>query len=258
LSNVHCSPDIKRRFTVKKGSTVPIPAVSVFASGGGSNLQALLDAFGADGSPDDSCRIALVIADRAEIGALARAERQGVPTAIIRPKDYDGLDAFGQALLDALSEHGIDIIALAGYLKLIPENVVQAFRNKIINIHPGPLPGFGGSGMWGHHVHEAVIKANVQVSGPTIHFVDERYDTGPIIAQWPVPVFSDDTPDSLAARVLKYEHRLYPSVLGAVARGDIQVDDAGRVYRNAGIEESGFQLTEEEVSLASSERAWKR
>jgi phosphoribosylglycinamide formyltransferase-1 len=232
--------------------------VSVFASGGGTNLQALLDAFGADGSPDDSCRIALVITDRPEIGALERAERHGVSTAIIRPKDHDGLEAFGQALLDTLSEHSIDIIALAGYLKLIPENVVRAFRNKIINIHPGPLPGFGGSGMWGHHVHDAVIKANVQVSGPTIHFVDERYDTGPIIAQWPVPVFSDDTPDSLAARVLKYEHRLYPAVLGAVACGDVRVDEDGKVHRSARIEALGFQLTEEEASLASSERAWKR
>ena len=242
----------------KRGLKVSIPTVAVFASGGGTNLQALLDAFGADGSPDDSCRIALVVSDRPEIGALDRAARFGVPTAMIRPKDYDGLDAFGEALLATLGQHDIDFIALAGYLKLIPENVVQAYRNRIINIHPGPLPGFGGSGMWGHHVHEAVIKANVQVSGPTIHFVDERYDTGPIIAQWPVPVFSDDTPDSLAARVLKYEHRLYPSVLGAVARGEIRVTDDGRVQRSAGIEELGFQLTEEEVSLASSERAWKR
>ena len=234
------------------------PAVAVFASGGGTNLQALLDAFGADGSPDDSCRIALVIGDRPEIGALERAAKAGVASAVIRPKDYDGLPAFGEALIATLDQHGIDFIALAGYLKLIPGNVIQAYRNRVINIHPGPLPGFGGSGMWGHHVHEEVIKANVQVSGPTIHFVDERYDTGPIVAQWPVPVFSDDTPDSLAARVLKYEHRLYPSVLGAVARGDIRVDDEGRVHRAAGLEALGFQLTVEEASLASAERAWKR
>lgn len=234
------------------------PAVAVFASGGGTNLQALLDAFGAHGSPDDSCRIALVVSDRPDIGALERAAAVDVPTAVVRPKDFEDRKAFGDALLRSLDQHAIDFIALAGYLKLVPENVIQAYRNRIINIHPGPLPGFGGAGMWGHHVHDAVIKANVQVSGPTIHFVDERYDTGPIIAQWPVPVFSDDSPDSLAARVLKYEHRLYPAVLGALARGDIQVGDDGRVRRAAGIEALGFQITAEEAALASSERAWKR
>jgi formyltetrahydrofolate-dependent phosphoribosylglycinamide formyltransferase len=230
----------------------------VFASGGGTNLQALLDAFGADGRPDDSCRIALVVSDRPDIGALERAARAGVSTAVVRPKDFEDRQAFGDALLQSLAQHAIDFIALAGYLKLVPENVIQAFRYRIVNIHPGPLPGFGGSGMWGHHVHDAVIQANVQVSGPTIHFVDERYDTGPIIAQWPVPVFSDDTPDSLAARVLKYEHRLYPAVLGALARGEVQVGEDGRVRRAAGIEALGFQFTAEEASLASSERAWKR
>ena len=236
-----------------------IPAVAVFASGGGTNLQALLDAFGPDGRPDPSCRIGLVVSDRPGIGALERAEGAGVPTAVIRPKDFESREAFGEALLAALKEHTIDIIALAGYLKLVPENVVQAFRARIINIHPGPLPGFGGSGMWGHRVHEAVLRANVQVSGPTIHFVDERYDTGPIIAQWPVPVFSGDTPDSLAARVLKYEHRLYPSALAALARGEIELADDGRVRRpGIGMEALGFQLTEEEASLASSEHAWKR
>ncbi|NIR44045.1 MAG: phosphoribosylglycinamide formyltransferase [Gemmatimonadetes bacterium] len=235
-----------------------IPAVAVFASGGGTNLQALLDTFGADGRPDPSCRIALVVSDRPGVGALDRAERAGVPDAIVRPKDYEDADAFGRALLEVLREHGIELIALAGYLKLVPESVVGAYRGRIVNIHPGPLPAFGGSGMWGHHVHEAVIASNAQVSGPTVHFVDERYDTGPIIAQWPVPVFSDDTPDSLAARVLKYEHRLYPSVLSALARGDITLDDDGRVRRGAGLESLGFQLTAEDDALASSERGWQR
>jgi formyltetrahydrofolate-dependent phosphoribosylglycinamide formyltransferase len=236
------------------------PGVAVFASGGGSNLQSLLDSFGGpDGGGDPACRIALVVSDRPDIGALDRADRAGVPKAVVRPKDYEGGEAFGRALLDLLRSHKIDIIALAGYLKLVPENVVGAYRGKIINIHPGPLPTFGGSGMWGHHVHEAVLESGVAVSGPSIHFVDERYDTGPIIAQWPVPVLPGDTADSLAARVLKYEHRLYPAVLGALARGEVEQLPDGRVQKTGFVTgDVGFQLTDEAAGLDSIGPAWKR
>ena len=236
-----------------------IPAVAVFASGGGTNLQSLIDTFGPDGSPDPSARIALVVSDRPGIGALERAEKVGVPTAVVRPKEYDSTDAFADALLEVLRQHDVALIALAGYLKLVPERVVQAFRGRIINIHPGPLPTFGGTGMWGHHVHEAVIESGVAVSGPTIHFVDERYDTGPIISQWPVPVLPGDTADTLAARVLKYEHRLYPAVLGALARGEIELLEERRIRKSGFITgEVGFQLTEEGASLDSVAPAWKR
>jgi formyltetrahydrofolate-dependent phosphoribosylglycinamide formyltransferase len=232
-------------------------AVAVFASGGGTNLQALLDTFGPAG-PDPSARIAVLISDRPGIGALARAERAGVPTRTLLPKDFEGKDAFATALLAALREHGIELIALAGYLKLVPEPVVQAFRGRIINIHPGPLPTFGGPGMYGHHVHEAVLESGVAISGPTIHFVDERYDTGPIIAQWPVPVLGGDTPDSLAARVLRYEHRLYPAVLGALARGEVALTSEGRVRVVTGVnKELGFGLLDEQSSLTSVE-IWDR
>jgi formyltetrahydrofolate-dependent phosphoribosylglycinamide formyltransferase len=236
-----------------------IPAVAVFASGGGTNLQSLLDTFGRDGQPDDSARIALVVSDRPGIGALDRADKAGVSTAVVRPKDFPSGTEFAAALLTALRRHEIDIVALAGYLKLVPEMVVQAFRGRIINIHPGPLPTFGGSGMWGHHVHEAVIETGVAVSGPTIHFVDERYDTGPIIAQWPVPVLPEDTPDKLAARVLKCEHRLYPAVLGALARGEIEWLEDRKIRKSGFIGgDIGFELTNEEASLASIAPAWKR
>ncbi|UCC73148.1 MAG: phosphoribosylglycinamide formyltransferase [Gemmatimonadota bacterium] len=235
------------------------PSVAVFASGGGTNLQSLLDMFGAEGSPDPACRIALVVSDRPGIGALDRADKAKVPKAVVPPKEYESGEAFGKALLEVLGERGIDIIALAGYLKLVPANVVRAYRGRIINIHPGPLPTFGGSGMWGHHVHEAVLKSGVAVSGPTIHFVDERYDTGPIIAQWPVPVMTGDTPDSLAARVLKYEHRLYPAVLGALARGEIELLPDGAVRKSGFMTgEFGFQLTDELGCLDSVGLAWKR
>jgi phosphoribosylglycinamide formyltransferase len=109
-----------------------------------------------------------------------------------------------------LEEHEIQVILLAGYLRLIPPVIIQAFPKRILNIHPALLPAFGGKGMWGHHVHEAVLASGASFSGPTIHFVDERYDTGSILAQWPVPVLAGDTPETLAARVLKVEHVLYP------------------------------------------------
>lgn len=234
-------------------------AVAVFASGGGTNLQALLDTFGPDGHPDASARIALVVTDRPGVRALERAEAAQVPTRVLPPKEFEGAGAFAAALLDVLDEHRVELIALAGYLRLVPEAVVRRFRGRIINIHPGPLPTFGGPGMYGHHVHEAVLKAGVAVSGPTVHFVDERYDTGPIIAQWPVPVRAGDTADTLAARVLKYEHRLYPAVLRAVALGRVELVADGRV-RNTGIVEGefGFRFADEETSLASVEQAWRR
>ncbi len=233
-------------------------AVAVFASGGGTNLQSLLDTFGADGSPDPSARIALVLTDRPGIRALERAEKAGAPTATIPPKEYESSDAFAAALLEVLSEHRIDLIALAGYLKLIPAKVVEAYRGRIVNIHPAPLPAFGGPGMYGHHVHEAVLKCSAAVSGPTIHFVDERYDTGPIIGQWPVPVHPDDTPDTLAARVLRYEHKLYPAVLRALARGEVELLPDGKVRRGVfAAGEQGFQLGDEEAALGSVQPAWK-
>lgn len=228
-------------------------AIAVFASGSGTNFQSLLDTFGVGGHPDPAARIALLITDRSGIRSLERAEEAGVPARVISPKEYENRDSFGAALLEALQEREIDLIALAGYLKLIPGTVVEAFRGRILNIHPGPLPTFGGPGMYGHHVHEAVLASGVRISGPTVHFVDERYDTGPIIAQWPVPVLADDTADSLAARVLRYEHRLYPAVLRAVARGDVRMEEDGRVSRPGFRVEDvpGFQLTRQDRSLDS-------
>ncbi len=231
-------------------------AVAVFASGSGTNLQALLDTFGASGHPDSAARIALVVSDRPGIRALERAESFGAATRVLVPKEFDSREDFAAALLGVLREHEIELIALAGYLKLVPEAVVQAYRGRIINIHPGPLPTFGGSGMYGHHVHEAVLKSGVAVSGPTIHFVDERYDTGPIIAQWPVPVRNDDTPDTLAARVLKYEHQLYPAVLRALARGWIELSAEGRVRRPQRPGDFGFEWGEQVRALASVVPAW--
>ena len=180
-------------------------SMAVFASGGGSNFQSLLD-YQTDGSLG---KIRLLVSDREGAGALDRATKAGVATRVIPVKGRPA-DGVAMETLEVLEEHEIDVILLAGYLRLIPPVVVQAFPKLILNIHPALLPSFGGKGMWGHHVHEAVLASGATFSGPTIHFVDEEYDTGAILAQWPVPVRAGDTADTLAARVLKIEHILYP------------------------------------------------
>lgn len=200
--------------------------VAVLASGGGTNLQALIDRFNAD--PAAPARVELVVGSRPGIGALERAERAGIDAVALEARAL-GAEAFGQALAEALRTHRIDLIVLAGWLQLVPAEVVRAFHGRMINIHPALLPAFGGHGMYGMRVHRAVIQAGVRVSGATVHFVDERYDEGAVIAQWPVPVLPGDTPESLAARVLAVEHRILPLAVEALARGEptpVRVDDA--------------------------------
>jgi formyltetrahydrofolate-dependent phosphoribosylglycinamide formyltransferase len=179
--------------------------VAVLASGGGTNLQALLDAL-----TGSRARVALVLSDRPDAGALKRARRAGVAAAALR----DPADS--AELLAALTD--IDLVVLAGYLKLVPPAVVARFRWRMINIHPALLPAFGGPGMYGRRVHEAVLASDADESGATVHYVDEQYDRGPIIAQARVPVRPDDTPETLAARVLEAEHRLLPMVVLELAR----------------------------------------
>ena len=181
-------------------------AIAVLASGGGTNLQALLDQQLHPG------RIAAVGSDRVHSGALDRARLAEVPTFVVADK---GQDAAG--LLGNLRSYGAQLVVLAGYLKLVPKPVVEAFSGRILNIHPALLPGFGGAGMYGRRVHEAVLATGARVTGPTIHLVDEHYDKGTIIAQWPVPVLSGDTPDTLQARVLEAEHALFPVVVRRAA-----------------------------------------
>lgn len=197
--------------------------VAVFASGGGSNLQALLDHF--HDRADAPVRVALVISDREDAGALTRAMTAGVPARVIAAARRDVAEVAVETLA-ALAHERIDLIALAGYLRLVPEPVVHAFRGRTINVHPALLPAFGGRGMYGMHVHRAVLAAGCSVSGATVHCVDERYDEGRIIAQWPVPVLRDDTAETLAARVLRVEHMLYPAALARVARAVAAGDTA--------------------------------
>jgi formyltetrahydrofolate-dependent phosphoribosylglycinamide formyltransferase len=188
--------------------------IAVLASGGGTNFQAIHDYLAARGGARGGT-IALVASDRPDAGALERARRCDIATGIVRsPRAPDG-----QELLPLLQEHRVDFVALAGYLRLLPKEMIAEYPSRILNVHPALLPAFGGPGMYGERVHRAVLLAGARVSGATVHYVDEEYDRGPILAQWPVPVLADDTMQSLAARVLRVEHVLYPRVVDAVASG---------------------------------------
>jgi phosphoribosylglycinamide formyltransferase 1 len=178
----------------------------VLSSGGGTNLQALLDRLG----PGTPARVVHVISNRADAGALDRARRAGVATSVL----HDPADA--AELLAALAD--AELVVLAGYLKLVPSGVVARFRHRMVNIHPALLPAFGGPGMYGRRVHAAVLASGTRESGATVHYVDEHYDRGPIIAQRAVSVAPDDTPDTLARRVLAVEHELLPQVVLELAR----------------------------------------
>jgi formyltetrahydrofolate-dependent phosphoribosylglycinamide formyltransferase len=188
--------------------------IAVFASGGGSNLQALLDHFNGDVSR--GAQISLVVCDRAGAGAFTRAADAGVDSVVI-PVAGRAPGDVGRDTLRALADHDIGLIVLAGYLRLVPVEVIEKYRDRIVNIHPALLPAFGGGGMYGRRVHEAVIAAGCRVSGATVHLVDEHYDQGRILAQWPVPVLAGDTAETLAARVLRVEHLLLPAAVEAVA-----------------------------------------
>ncbi len=195
--------------------------IGVLASGGGSNLQALLDHYAGPGAVYG--RVVWVGSDRAAAGALDRARAAGVPAEhLAAPKD-------GAALVERLRAHGVTLLVLAGYLRLLPAEVVQAYRGRVVNVHPALLPAFGGAGMYGARIHAAVLAHGVRVTGVTVHLVDEAYDTGPILAQWPVPVLPGDTPERLAARVLAVEHRLLPATVSALAAGALWLDAEGRV-----------------------------
>jgi formyltetrahydrofolate-dependent phosphoribosylglycinamide formyltransferase len=184
--------------------------VAVAVSGRGSNLEALLRALGADAP----ARVVLVVSKRADAAALARAREHGVPAEVLsQPAD-------ATEWLDRLEHHRVDLLVLAGYLKLVPAAVIARYRDRILNVHPALLPAFGGRGMYGHRVHEAVLASGARESGATVHLVDEVYDRGRILAQGRVAVLPGDTAETLAARVLSVEHRLLPAaVLAAAAAG---------------------------------------
>lgn len=200
------------------GATPARARVAVLASGTGTNAEAIVQHFRALGSAARGS-IVLVASNRPQAAALQRARG-----ASIAAEYFDAGDP--GALAAMLETYRVDVIALAGYLRLIPDDVIERFRGRIVNVHPGPLPDFGGAGMYGLRVHQAVIAAGRAETTVTVHFVDERYDQGETIARWPVPVHPGDTAEQLAARVLAVEHVLYPRIIDALAA--LAVRDRGR------------------------------
>lgn len=190
------------------------------ASHNGSNMQAIIEACKSGAL---QATPAVVISNNGESGALARAAAEGIPHCHLSSKTHPDPQALDQAILDALLEHQVDIVILAGYMKKLGDKTLNHYAGSILNIHPALLPKFGGQGMYGIKVHEAVIAADETESGATVHLVTEEYDAGSVIAQDKVPVLATDTPQSLAERVLKIEHTLFSSVLQQIALGEIQI-----------------------------------
>ncbi len=193
--------------------------ISVLVSGGGTNFQAIID--NVESGYIENARIAQVISSKEDAFALTRAENHGIKGVFIGKKNYPDAEERTDAIIAALQAEETDLVILAGYMSVLSPKLIEAYRNKIINIHPSLIPKYCGMGMYGHHVHEAVLAGGEKESGATVHFVDEGVDTGKIILQEKVPVMEDDTPDTLAARVLTVEHKLLPKATKMFCNGDI-------------------------------------
>lgn len=184
--------------------------IVVFASGSGSNFQSIIDACEIGNIP---ARITGLITNKYDIKALERAEKHQIPSKVLRKSDFNSIEEYESALHNQLTEWNPDLIALAGYLQKIPDAIVQSYPNRILNIHPSLLPKYGGKGFYGLNVHRAVVEAGEVETGCTVHLVNEVYDEGEILGQVVVDVFATDSPEDVAARVLKEEHRLYPLII---------------------------------------------
>lgn len=198
--------------------------IAVLVSGGGTNLQAVIDRI-EDGTIRNT-EIAMVISNNKNAKALERAEKHHIPSCCISPKDFESREVFNQTLLDKLTDLNLDLIVLAGFMVVIPPEMIRAFRNRIINIHPSLIPSFCGTGYYGLRVHEAALARGVKVSGATVHFVDEGTDTGPIILQKAVAVKPTDTPEVLQRRIMEEaEWKIMPEAIDLIAAGRVRVDD---------------------------------
>lgn len=220
--------------------------IAVFASGEGTNLQALLDAC-ADGRVRGT--VALVVSNKEDSGAVRRAQRRGVETLVCPQNEHPTAEEYNSFLAQECKSRGIDLICLAGFMLKISRPLLEAYPGRILNVHPSLLPAFGGQGMYGRKVHEAVVAAGVKVSGATIHVVDEEYDHGPIVLQATVPVLASDTPGTLAARVLAQEHWIYPRAAALFADGRVKLEE-GRLAVKPSPQESSPRLKRALISVS--------
>ena len=196
--------------------------IAVLVSGGGTNLQAIIDSI-ADGRITDT-EIKVVISNNPKAKALERAAKAGIEAVCISPKQYADRELFNDALLEAVNARGVDLIVLAGFMVVVPEKMIKAYRNRMINIHPSLIPSFCGKGFYGLKVHEGALARGVKVTGATVHFVDEGTDTGPIILQKPVAVEEGDTPEILQRRVMEQaEWIILPQAIDLIANGRVSV-----------------------------------
>lgn len=204
--------------------------IGFLASHNGSNMQAIVDA----------CRSGslqavpvVVISNNSSSDAISRARLEGIPCYHLSAKTHTEPEELDQAILNALLQHEVGFVVLAGYMKKLGHKTLSRFAGRIFNIHPALLPKFGGKGMYGLHVHKAVLVAGDKLTGVSIHIVDEEYDTGPVIAQATVPVMDGDTPEALQARVLKREHSFFPETLQRIIDGRIRLPECSTMRRNA-------------------------
>lgn len=192
--------------------------VAVFVSGGGSNMEALIE-------KQEHYQVCLVISDKKEAKALEKAEKRGIPNFFIGKENYSDKEERCRVTLEKLEEFGIDFLGLAGYLAIVPDEIVTAYQGRIVNIHPSLIPSFCGMGFHGSHVHQGVYDSGVKVTGATVHFVSEVVDGGAIIAQESVEVLSEDSPEDIGKKVLKIEHTIFPKVMNLLAQNRIKTEN---------------------------------
>ncbi len=198
--------------------------IAVFVSGGGTNLQAIIDNT-KDGILKD-VEIVLVLSSSKNAYALERAANNGIPSAVVSRKDFDSVEAWDNAVVEAVDKSGAELIVLAGYLSLLGPKIVSKYSNRIINIHPALIPSFCGAGMYGIRPHKAALAKGVKVSGATVHFVNENYDEGPILLQKAVDVLPDDTPETLQKRIMQEcEWKLLPQAIRLIADGRVVIEN---------------------------------
>lgn len=202
--------------------------LAVCVSGGGSNLQAIIDAI--DSKAITNTEISVVISNNANAYALERAKKHGIESVCISPKSYDSREEFNRVFIDKIDSYDVDLVVLAGFLVVVPEEMIKKYTNRIINIHPSLIPSFCGKGYYGLKVHEGVLSRGVKITGATVHFVDEGTDTGPIILQKAVEVLEDDTPEVLQRRVMEQaEWKIMPQAINLIANNKVSVIDK-KVY----------------------------
>ena len=206
-------------------SVKALKKIGVLVSGSGTNFQSLIDTV-----HQKDGEIAVVISNNRQAFGLERGEAAGIPAVAINPKGYPTNEAFDQKIIEILSGYNVELVVLAGYMKIITPEFVDAYPNAIINIHPALIPSFCGEGLYGMRVHQAVIDYGVKVTGATVHFVNEVADGGPVILQETVAVEDDDTPESIQQKVLKIEHKLLPKAVKAFCHDQLTVE--GRLVKN--------------------------